>query len=106
MTKLHTIADAVLATTAAMLLAAGCAVTRDQETIASYFGDAAITSNIKGRFIDNQEVDASSIGIETLHGTVQLSGFAKNATEKSTAEAIARQVKGVVSVRNDIVVRP
>jgi hyperosmotically inducible periplasmic protein len=35
-----------------------------------------------------------------------LSGFAKNATEKSTAEAIARKVKGVKSVKNEIAVRP
>jgi osmotically-inducible protein OsmY len=51
-------------------------------------------------------VDASSIGVETLNGTVMLSGFAKNATEKSTAESIARKVNGVKSVKNQIAVRP
>ena len=35
-----------------------------------------------------------------------LSGFAKNATEKSTAETIARKVHGVVGVKNEIAVRP
>lgn len=40
--------------------------------------------------------------METLNGT----GFAKNATERSTAEAIARGVSGVRSVRNEIAVRP
>ena len=35
-----------------------------------------------------------------------LSGFAKNATERTTAETIARGVKGVTSVRNEIIVRP
>jgi hyperosmotically inducible protein len=44
--------------------------------------------------------------VETLNGTVMLSGFAKNATEKATAEAIARKVNGVKSVRNEIAVRP
>jgi hyperosmotically inducible periplasmic protein len=44
--------------------------------------------------------------VETRRGTVMLSGFAKNATEKSTAEAIARKVKGVKSVKNEIAVRP
>jgi osmotically-inducible protein OsmY len=44
--------------------------------------------------------------VETLKGTVQLSGFAKSQTEKDRAEAIARNVKGVTSVRNSIVVRP
>jgi osmotically-inducible protein OsmY len=35
-----------------------------------------------------------------------LSGFAKNVSEKSTAETIARDVNGVKSVRNEIAVRP
>jgi osmotically-inducible protein OsmY len=102
----NTFASTVLATTLTMLLASGCAVTRDQQTVGSYIDDSAITSSIKARFIDNKQVDASSIGVETLNGTVQLSGFAKNATEKSTAEAIARNVKGVKAVKNEIVVRP
>lgn len=102
----NTFAGTVLATTLTMLLASGCAVTRDQQTVGSYIDDSAITSSIKARFVDNKQVDASSIGVETLNGTVQLSGFAKNATERSTAEAIARNVKGVKAVKNEIVVRP
>ena len=34
-----------------------------------------------------------------------LSGFAKSTKEKATAEAIARDVKGVKSVKNEIAVR-
>ena len=48
----------------------------------------------------------ASIRVETQNGTVMLSGFAKNSTEKSTAESIARGVSGVKSVRNEIAVRP
>jgi len=47
-----------------------------------------------------------SIHVETLNGTVLLSGFAKNVTEKATAERIAREVNGVKAVRNEIAVRP
>lgn len=101
-----TIARTILATTLTMLLASGCAVTRDQQSVGSYIDDSAITSSIKARFVDNKQVDASSISVETLKGVVQLSGFAKNSTEKSTAETIARNVKGVTSVRNEIIVRP
>ena len=46
----------------------------------------AITTSVKARFVENKEVDASAISVETLNGTVMLSGFAKNATEKATAE--------------------
>lgn len=89
-----------------MLAASGCAVTRNQETLGAYVDDTAITVAVKGRFADNKDVDASSISVETLNGAVMLSGFAKSMNEKSTAESIARNVKGVKQVKNQIVVRP
>ena len=91
---------------AALLTATGCAVTRGQESLGAYVDDAAITTAVKGRFIDNADVDASSIKVETLNGTVMLSGFAKNMKEKTTAEQITKKVGGVKSVRNEIAVRP
>ena len=48
----------------------------------------------------------SSISVETLNGTVMLSGFAKSASERESAESIARAVKGVKAVKNEIAVRP
>jgi hyperosmotically inducible periplasmic protein len=89
-----------------LLVASGCAVTRGQETVGAYVDDAAITTSVKARFVDNKDVDAASIKVETLNGTVMLSGFAKNINERSTAEAIARKVNGVKMVRNEVVVRP
>jgi hyperosmotically inducible protein len=91
---------------ASLIVLSGCAVTRGQETVGAYVDDAAITTNIKARFVDNRDVDAASIKVETLNGTVLLSGFAKNTTERSTAEVIARKVSGVRTVRNEISVRP
>jgi osmotically-inducible protein OsmY len=92
---------------AAILIAlSGCAVTRGQESTGAYLDDTGITAAVKTHFIENKQVDASSIKVETLNGTVMLTGFAKNATEKSTAEALAWKVGGVKSVRNEILVRP
>lgn len=90
----------------ALLTATGCAVTRGQETVGAYIDDATITTQIKARFVDNTQVAASSISVETLNGVVMLSGFAKNITEKTLAESIARGVNGVRSVQNEITVRP
>jgi hyperosmotically inducible periplasmic protein len=87
-------------------VASGCAVTRGQESVGAYIDDASITTSIKARYVDNAAVDASSISVETLNGTVMLSGFAKNQVERSTAESIARKVSGVRAVRNEITVRP
>ncbi len=84
----------------------GCAVQRGQESMGAYVDDATITTQVKSRFVESKAVDAGAISVETMTGTVMLSGFAKNATERSTAETIARGVKGVTSVKNDIVVRP
>jgi len=95
-----------IALAATLIALSGCAVTRGQETVGAYVDDAAITTSVKAKFVDNKAVDAGSITVETLNGTVMLSGFAKNATERSTAETIARNVSGVKSVKNEISVRP
>lgn len=97
---------AVAIAAAALLATAGCAVTRGQETVGAYIDDSTITTQIKSRFVENKEVDASSISVETLNGAVMLSGFAKSSTEKGAAETIARRVNGVKSVKNAIAIRP
>lgn len=97
---------AATATAIALLAATGCAVTRDQSTVGQYVDDAAITTAVKARFVEDKDVGAASIKVETLNGTVQLSGFAKDETERATAEEIARKVNGVKSVKNNITVRP
>ena len=102
------IRNSFAATIAAVTLlgATGCAVTRGQESVGAYVDDTAITTSVKARFIDNKDVDASSIRVETLNGTVMLSGFAKNTLEKTTAGNIAMKVNGVKTVKNEITVRP
>src|SRR5258706_5058451 len=100
------IALAALVSAASLVTLPGCAVMRDQETVGAYVDDATITTQVKARFVDNKDVDAGAIKVETLNGTVMLSGFAKNSTERSTAESIARDVNGVKSVKNEIAIHP
>lgn len=88
------------------VIGSGCAVVRNQETAGAYVDDTAITTAVKAKFVEDPTVAASSISVETLNGTVQLSGFARSSAERNQAENIARGVKNVKSVRNDIVVRP
>jgi hyperosmotically inducible periplasmic protein len=89
-----------------LITASGCAVQRGQETTGAYVDDTAITTSVKARFVENKEVDAGAIKVETLNGTVMLSGFAKNQNERATAGDIAMKVKGVKNVKNEIAVRP
>ena len=100
----HTLAATTVAI--ALISTAGCAVTRGQETVGAYMDDAAITTAVKARFVDNKEVDATSIRVETLKGTVMLSGFAKSSTERTTAETLTWKVEGVKAVKNEIAIRP
>lgn len=97
---------ASIATALALLTTAGCAVTRGQESAGAYIDDAAITTAVKAKMVENKAVDAAAIKVETLNGTVLLSGFAKNSLEKTTAQTIAMNTKGVKNVKNEIVVRP
>ncbi|MDZ7589764.1 MAG: BON domain-containing protein [Rubrivivax sp.] len=90
----------------AVLTTAGCAVIRDQQSTGAYIDDATITTQVKSRMLDNPNVAGTSISVETLNGNVMLSGFAKTGTEKDTAERIARDVNGVKSVKNQILIRP
>ena len=89
-----------------LVTASGCAVTRGQESVGAYIDDTAITTSVKARFLDHRSVDGTSISVETLKGTVMLSGFAKSAAEKSSAEAVTWKVEGVKAVKNEIAIRP
>jgi hyperosmotically inducible periplasmic protein len=95
-------------TLSALVLAAasGCAVMRDQQSVGAYVDDTAITTAVKARFLQSEVVDMSSIGVETLNGTVMLSGFAKHRAEKVAAEQMTWRVAGVKQVKNEIAVRP
>lgn len=91
---------------AVVLSTAGCAVSRGQETVGAYVDDTAITTSVKARLLEDKDVAGTSISVETLNGTVMLSGFAKSSVEKNAAESIARQVNGVRSIKNEIAIRP
>jgi hyperosmotically inducible periplasmic protein len=97
---------ALMLAASAAVAVGGCAVARDQQSVGSYLDDTAITTKVKARFAEDKAVSAMAISVETLKGTVQLSGFAKTAAERAQAERIARDTSGVVSVKNDIAIRP
>ena len=89
-----------------VLTSVGCSVAREQQTVGSYVDDAGITTAVKAKMAEDKTVSATSISVETLKGTVQLSGFAKSQAEKNQAENIARNTKNVKDVRNSNAVRP
>lgn len=88
-----------------LILGTGCSVMRDQQSVGSYVDDSTITTQVKSKFAEDPTVSAMAIGVETMKGVVQLSGFAKTSDERAMAERLARGVTGVRSVKNDIAVR-
>ena len=95
----------IAAMTGLTLVATGCSVFRGQQSAGSYLDDAAITTAVKAKFVEDKTVDAGAINVQTLNGEVSLAGFAKSAEEKAKAEQLARGVNGVRSVRNSLVIR-
>ena len=80
----------------------GCAGTSTQESTGEYVDDSAITAKVKSAFVADKVVSALDIQVATFKGVVQLSGFASSQQEIDRAVALAREVPGVKSVKNDI----
>lgn len=87
------------------LVTSGCAVTSGQSSVGQYVDDTTVTTRVKARFAEDTGVSAMRIQVETLNGTVQLSGFAATQAEKDQAGQLARSVPDVKNVRNNIIVR-
>lgn len=86
-------------------LLAACAGTAKQESTGEYIDDTVITSRVKAVLLNDPAVSGLAINVETFKGTVQLSGFVKTASERNRAVQLARDVKGVRQVKNDILIR-
>ena len=96
--------QSILAALLALALAS-CAGGAKQESTGEYIDDAVITAKVKSTLIDDREVRARDIKVETFKGVVHLSGTAGSTHESTKAARLTRGVPGVKSVRNDIVVR-
>lgn len=68
--------------------------------------DASITAKVKAGLAADAELSAIQINVDTVNGKVTLKGPAVNATAKERAETIAKAVKGVNAVHNELTVSP
>jgi osmotically-inducible protein OsmY len=89
---------------AALMLTAvvGCASTAKQESTGEYVSDTAITTAVKAAILTEPSLKVNEINVETFKGAVQLSGFVRSQDNIATAVRVARGVKGVTSVKNDM----
>lgn len=84
---------------------ASCAMFQGRETAGQYVDDATITTKVKEAFVADKYVSANQVSVETMQGVVQLSGFVDSASKEQRAVQLARNVSGVKSVKDDIIVR-
>jgi osmotically-inducible protein OsmY len=98
------IATAIFTATVAFSLV-GCAATGTRESTGEYVDDAGITTKVKAAIFNEPSLKSTEINVETFKGDVQLSGFVAQPEDAQKAATVARGVKGVVSVKNDIRVK-
>ena len=76
-------------------------------TTATLTGTDVRLRNFVVRELDwDPEVDASAIGVTAKDGVVTLTGFIDTYAGKLAAERVAKRVRGVCAIANDIIVRP
>ena len=81
---------------------AGCASSGTGEKTGEYVDDTWITTKVKSELIADSDTKAGNINVETSNGKVTLTGTAKTWQESDKAAQIARGIKGVTGVENDI----
>ena len=86
----------------ALLFTLGCASTPTQEGTGEYVDDSVITTKVKAAIYNEPTLKSAEINVETFKGVVQLSGFVDSRSNWEKAVEIARGVKGVKSVKNDM----
>lgn len=87
------------------LAAVACASTRTTKSAGEQVDDTVTTAAVKAALVADPTTKAHQIDVETFKGTVQLNGFVDSAASKARATEVARNAKGVTTVRNNLTVR-
>ena len=98
--KRHGITLVLLALLAGPL--AGCASGIPGFGAVDAVNDDAISASVRSAIRLDPELTVSDLDVNTYQGIVRLSGFVSSADSVAAAASVARTVKGVKSVRNDL----
>jgi len=75
------------------------------ESPGEYVDDAVITAKVKAAVLEEPSLKSAEINVETSKGRVQLTGFVRSRADINKAVAVAKGVKGVKSVKNDMILK-
>ena len=84
----------------------GCASTSKKEGTGEYIDDSVITTKVKAAVLNEPTLKSAEINVETFKGVVQLSGFVNSEADIAKAASLAKGIKGVTSVKNDMRLKP
>ena len=80
----------------------GCASTSNSAGTGEYMDDSVITAKVKSAILAEPGLRSAEINVETFKGAVQLSGFVKEQKDINAAMVVAKNVRGVTTVKNDM----
>jgi osmotically-inducible protein OsmY len=84
---------------------AGCQSMSGQTT-GEYIDDAGLTAAVKTKLTNQQVSSLTRVEVETVQGQVHLTGIVKSEADKAEAARLAKSVKGVKRIDNDLMVQP
>ena len=83
----------------------GCAGNRYQQSTGEHIDDTATTGRVKSALGGDGVYKYPDVKVTTFKGTVQLSGFVNDRSQKSRAGDLAKNTTGVKDVVNNITVK-
>jgi hyperosmotically inducible protein len=105
MRRLHTFTPLIAMTLVALVAVVLTACTSTGKTAGENVDDATITSEVKAKLAAEKMSTLTKIGVDTDRRTVYLTGTVDNVEMRTRAEQIARGVKHVAGVVNNLTVR-
>jgi hyperosmotically inducible protein len=95
-----------LGATPLLLGVTGCATgSRYEQNTDERSDDLRTSSRVRSALGDDTQYKYGGVNVETLKGTVQLTGFVNSRDQKNRAAELARKVTGVKEVVNNITVK-
>ncbi len=84
---------------------AGCAAVADRSETGMPVDEATITAQVLAAISEESSLEQTPISVETRMDVVLLNGFVDSYASRSLAAHLARNIRGVRLVQNELVVR-
>ena len=76
-----------------------------QARVESFLDDSSVTAKVKAELLKDDGIKSLAIKVQTHHGQVILSGFVDTESQARRAVEIASGVRGVLAVKNSLIVK-